>query len=288
MRLIDHYFQPAAHRTLYHYSSISGLMGIVDHRAVWAGHAYYLNDTREIIHAVDVLTTLLRKFRNLLGLEEPFSEQLIAWLKTFRETPYHIFIFSLSEEESLLSQWRSYTPHGKGVSIGFRKETIDHILQTPGFRLAQCLYTEEEHKQLLGSLMEKLNETFRQQSHPALSARHSVLKLDPFFESYRGEFLQVMAIVKHEAFREEREWRILSPYYASYVGEQVQFRAGASMIMPYTVLDLPREGLLFDEVILGPSRDVNLSHHALSTYLSNKKVCNATISSLIPYRQWEK
>jgi hypothetical protein len=288
VRQVESFFYPNAEQVLYHYTGIAGLMGIVDSRAIWASHAYYLNDSKEILHAVDVLSNKIERYVTLMGMEKDYALQLRTWLVSFRQTAYHIFVFSLSEERSLLSQWRSYTPHGKGVSVGFSTQTINNLLNSnKGFRLAKCLYTQDEHNTLLDSLMEKLLVTFRQGDHPALGQKaHPSQTYHPFFESFRNDFLQVLAIVKHEAFREEKEWRVLSPYYASYKGSQVQFRPGASMIMPYTVLDLPKQGVLFEQVVLGPSRDINLSHSALSTYMSNRGVCNVTFNSEIPYRQW--
>jgi hypothetical protein len=61
VRQVESFFYPNAEQVLYHYTGIAGLMGIVDSRAIWASHAYYLNDSKEILHAVDVL--------ELVGLE---------------------------------------------------------------------------------------------------------------------------------------------------------------------------------------------------------------------------
>jgi len=35
-----------------------------------------------------------------------------------------VFIFSLSEQSDQLSQWRGYTTHGQGVSIGINHEEL--------------------------------------------------------------------------------------------------------------------------------------------------------------------
>jgi hypothetical protein len=100
--------------------------------------------------------------------------------------------------------------------------------------------------------------------------------------------LQVLAIVKHSAFHEEREWRIVSPYFPRYTVPEVRFREGASMLLPYIQLSLPPEAaaIWFDEVILGPSGDASLSFSALSAYLSNRGLCKKTVNSGIPFRKW--
>ncbi len=105
MRQVDSFFSPTADRTLYHYTGIRGLLGIVDSRADWASHIYYLNDSKEILHACEVLGRLLSKNENVGDAAEgEFRSQFRDWLDTFRRDPFHIFVFSLSEEPSLLSQ----------------------------------------------------------------------------------------------------------------------------------------------------------------------------------------
>lgn len=288
MKQVDEFFSPTGNRTLYHYTGIGGLLGIVDSRAVWASHIYYLNDSKEIVHACEVLGRLLSTNENVgNAAEREFTKQFREWLESFRRDAFHIFVFSLSEERSLLSQWRSYTPHGKGVSLGFPPMVINHILSKPGFRIARCLYTNSEHEELMRSLLEKMLITFRQR-HANLDTTkaHPSQKYHPFLEEFRNDLLQVLAIVKHSAFREEKEWRIVSPYFPKYTVNDVKFREGASMLLPYTELKLPAEGNLFEEVILGPSQDANLSFSALSAYLSNRGVCNNTVNSQIPLRKW--
>jgi hypothetical protein len=288
MRQVEAFFAPTADKTLYHYTGIGGLLGIVDRRAIWASHVYYLNDSKEILQACDVLQNLLTKRVDAVDAgEREFLRQFSDWLGTFRGDPFHIFVFSLSEERSLLSQWRSYTPHGKGVSLGFPPAILNYVLSNPGFRIAKCLYEGHEHDELLGSLLEKILTTFRQRISELDTTRaHPSQRYHPFLETFRGDILQVLAIVKHSAFREEREWRILSPYYPNYTVTEVRFREGASMLLPHTELALPKDGMLFEEVLLGPSQDGNLSFSALSTYLSNRRVCNRTVNSQIPLRNW--
>ena len=288
MRQVDSFFSPTADRTLYHYTGIRGLLSIVDSRAVWASHIYYLNDSKEILHACEVLGHLLSNNDTIVdATEREFIEQFRDWLATFRRDAFHIFVFSLSEERSVLSQWRSYTPHGKGVSVGFPPVVLNYVLNRPGFRIARCLYTDQEHRELMGSLLEKMLITFRQQLPTMDTTKaHPSQKYHPFLEEFRNDLLQVLAIVKHSAFCEEREWRIVSPYFPKYTVADVKFREGASMLLPFIELKLPNDGNLFEEVVLGPSQDANLSFSALSAYLSNRRVCDRTVNSQIPLRKW--
>ncbi len=149
-----------------------------------------------------------------------------------------------------MSQWRSYTPHGKGVSLGFPPAVLNHVLEKPGFRIAKCLYRNDEHEDLLNSLLEKMLTTFHQRlPNLDITNAHPSQKYHGFLETFRGDILQVLAIVKHSTFSEEREWRIVSPYIPNYTVAEVKFREGASMLLPYMELDLPQDGNLFQEVI---------------------------------------
>ena len=63
MRQVESFFSPTASETLYHYTGIGGLMGIVDSRGfvIRASHVYYLNDSKRVLHACEVLGNLLSK-----------------------------------------------------------------------------------------------------------------------------------------------------------------------------------------------------------------------------------
>lgn len=290
MRQLDDFFASNVDRVLYHYTGIGALLGIVEHKRVWASHAYYLNDSREILHACDVLRALvLKRLERHSGIEQEFLEKLRAWLKSFEDNAYHVYIFSLSEERSLLSQWRSYTPHGKGVSLGFSAAALNSMLRENGFRIAKCRYVDHEHRELLEVLLDKLLITFHQRRDGIdITQNHSSQKYFNFLEEYRNDFLQVLSVIKHPSFKEEAEWRVISPYYPNYTVPEIRYREGASMLLPYIHVDIQQDdrGPLFDEVLLGPSRDNSLSMSALANFLSQAGASPQTVSCGIPFRKW--
>ncbi len=48
---------------LYHYTTQSGILGILSNKEIWASKIYYLNDSKEYEHANDLVITFLR-FQN--------------------------------------------------------------------------------------------------------------------------------------------------------------------------------------------------------------------------------
>lgn len=290
MRQVDEYFSLHIDNPLFHYTGIGSLVGIAKSNTIWASHIYYLNDSKEILHACDVLQEALEPrltFDNqLTDVEREFGKQFLTWAKTFYSNQYCLFVFSLSEEKSLLSQWRSYTPHGKGVSIGCGPSFLQEVIQINDLKIARCVYDYNEQQQLLYSLFDKLLVTFRQTNLMPDESLSGGIGFHPFFEKFRGNVLQVLAIIKHQAFQEEQEWRLISRYYPSYVVPDIQFREGASLLVPYIELSLGTGRPCFDEVVLGPTPHENLSNSTLSMFLSNKRLCNSTSNSAIPYREW--
>ena len=159
MRAINEFFQNSVGRTLFHYTGIGSVLGMANTNCIWASHAYYLNDSKEILHAIDVLQTALQPqlvFGAMSAEELEFANQFLLWSRSFQGSRYNIFIFSLSEERSLLSQWRSYTPHGKGISIGFSAELLTRLMRENRMKIARCVYEHIEQEEILRSLFDKL------------------------------------------------------------------------------------------------------------------------------------
>jgi len=290
MREIESYFESSVSETLYHYTGIGALLSIAENNSLWASNIYYLNDSKEIVHACKIFGMVLSKY--LEGKvadpdEREFLNQLGTWVDGCKRNHFNIFVFSLSEYSSLLSQWRSYSPHGKGVSIGVSKDTINDLVKRHNLKIGKCLYGLADQGQVVGSLINKMIVTFRQNSAEIdMSDTHPSSCYRKFLEQFRGDVLQVLALIKHEAFVEEQEWRLISPYYEKYITPDIKYREGASMLIPYIALNLGNKKPFFERVMLGPSTYPELSMTALGMFLNNKGICNSTGNCLIPYREW--
>ncbi len=289
MRDIEDYFSTAS-PTLYHYTGIGALLGINDSSAIFATHAYYLNDSREITYATSQLIDAATKFdRCVDDVERELLLQFIRWLDRLRQ-PLPIFIFSLSEQASLLSQWRSYTPHGKGISIGFSSGLIQNLAEVNQCRLARCLNDQSQHIEVVRSLLEKLFVSFRQERFELdISREHLATCYHKFFEKFLGNLLQVLSIIKHPAFAEEREWRVITAYRPALKDAQIEHREGSSMLIPYTRLKLqrlPGEKYLFERIVMGPSPDQNLAMTSIGTFIRANDLSGHLSNCAIPYRKW--
>jgi hypothetical protein len=290
MRQISDFFSQSAPHSLFHYTSIESLLGIKSTGSIWASHIYFQNDSKEIVHACEVLRHAIAPriaFGGLSAEEEGLANQLQKWVKSFHREKYCLFVFSLSEVPSLLSQWRSYTPHGKGVSLEFGSALLDILIRDNSLRIAKCMYEEHEHREILTSLFEKLLTSFRQKVQLDTWESETVENQHfQFFESFRGDVLQVLSLIKHESFREEREWRLISQYFPSYAIPQIKFRSGSSLLVPYLEIPIAVRSPVFDSIILGPTPHADLSMNALAMFGTNSGLTARTVNSNIPFRKW--
>lgn len=287
MRTINEHFAIPPSGPLFHYTGFDSLVGIQSSNAVWAGSIHYMNDAMELVSACDAIEELLAPliaFGKDTDLRRDFARSMVEWIGRLRgDTNRSVFVFSLSESESLLSQWRSYTPHGKGVSIGFRPQLLHSMRDSSGFRLAKCVYDAAEQLALLNDLFEKLWETARQQ--PFNGKPYAPLPPNTnIFEMYASDIYQVLALIKHSAFREEQEWRLISPLHHDLANCEI--RAGKSMFVPYLPIDLGAQKPTFARVVLGPTSHKELSMASLWAYLAKEKISSALTHCNIPYREW--
>jgi hypothetical protein len=291
MRTIDEILNTNPDRILYHYSSLDGLLGIVRSKSLWASNIYYFNDASEITYASDILKKVISDSKkSVYENQGRFLDEFSNWLDTFSHTIHQYFVFSLTEEGNLLSQWRGCTPKGKGMSIGFEPKELVRKVENRGLKIVKCVYEIPDQKGLAEELLERMIITFdNERQHYENKPHPPRRKYRGLLEKFREKILQIFSVIKNPSFCEEQEWRIISKYYARFTIPEIKYREGISMLVPYIEIDISPEKAnepMFHEVYMGPTPNHNLSHASLATFLSSSKACNKIISSSIPYREW--
>ena len=287
----DSYFiehDPVPHSTLYHYTSLAGLLEIVEEQVLWASNAHYLSDMKEIQHAEDFLVAeIMEVLARAVPFEAEVLTQLRHWLTDRGLTRHQLYLCSFTEEGNLLSQWRGYTPHGLGVSLGFPAEDIVRLADAQGYRLVKCVYDAGRQRQMIGRIIDAIFAAARDGAdRPARDAKPDYY---PVFENFTDDLLLLSAVLKHWSFREEREWRVISPVFADLSGAGVKYRVGRFTLIPYREFCIATEAgrpIAIDEVIVGPSSSLALSMASIPQYLASRGVRprRGVHSCGIPYR----
>jgi len=160
-----------------------------------------------------------------------------------RPDRYRFFVTCFCSDPSLLSMWRAYANRGGGYCLGFDSSELRNLEQPSEDRrqrfnwLFQMVYGEPEI-----SFKDSLRELAgRIEQDPARPLGFAVARI-------------LAGKIKHESFKEEREWRIIvdDPTF-----EEMHFRQGHSTIIPYIDLRRQPEGeerlLPLRRVVCGPT-----------------------------------
>lgn len=276
---------------LYHYTGIEALLGMASNRELWVGNIHYMNDAEELTHAVEMLqdhlTFTINESDSRDAKRSLFLKAFLRWVEdeVWEPQRHNLYIFSLSEQQTLLSQWRSYTPHGKGISIGFSPFLLSQIQEFNDCHIAKCIYTDSEKADLFDLLIESL---YEQIDDMGVEYLQDYAKCVTALRQETGHIIKTLALVKHEAFQEECEWRLISKseQNAHFGLSLAEFRPGASMLMPYLKWRLPDDEWLFDSILLGPTPHPNLAIASLRALALKYKLTNQVQESRIPYRVW--
>ncbi|WP_184715276.1 DUF2971 domain-containing protein [Caulobacter sp.] len=251
-------------QSLYHYTSLDGLMGIVGSGKLRASEARYLNDADELAYlAKSIGWEIARRLPVASVHTARILEQFATWTTERLTDGYMLFVASFTEHGNLLSQWRGYCPFGQGVSLGISPEKLAAITHHSGFRMGQCVYGSEDQSKIVSSIIDGVVEETERRG-PS-EAKHSSQCYYGVFEELEPVILSIGALFKNATFKEEGEWRMVSPPRSNFRDNDIQYRTGKSMLIPYLAIDLRlgQDETDFDHVYVGPTPTPNLSHRSL-------------------------
>lgn len=214
---------------LYHYTSAAGLLGIIRNRRIWATESNFLNDPSEIAFAADATLTGLSDAAARHPEGSPVRaeiERASSWiaqkyLDPHTRSQYHedrSFISSFSYSDDVLTLWRSYAG-ANGFCVGF---DVTQLLswcrdEFPELHDQHSTPEQEEAEGVhanfgLTPTIEDVG--YGQYAANIVAQRVAELVCQPDFSLDRDEYLlrdilRSLATVKHPAYEDEREARLV-------------------------------------------------------------------------------
>lgn len=257
---------------LHHYTSGTGLLGIINSSSIWSTNIHFMNDSQEFIHALDMAKSEIIALRqSSTSLREISTyDNIISTLDHSTQLSVHVACFS--EKGDSLSQWRGYCPSGFGYNIGFNKNLLGECASQQGFYLRKCIYNPHEKKSTIQKWGERV----------ASSIKEDINKIDDLIK----QLLLIAPFFKHESFIEESEWRLIS--FINLDDVRINLRPGKSTLIPYVPLDLKlnEKSELIWNICVGPTPNIGLAFRALPNLFNKLNVVNGIIQTQIPYRDW--
>lgn len=272
--------------SLYHYTTGSGFLGIIQEKEIWATSIHYMNDSKEFRLAFDIARNIIqdvRKNRN----DTILLDCILNHLKNGENV--NVCVASFSENKDQLSQWRAYSGD-YGFSIGFRPEHLNAMAADQNFYLAPCIYERKEQENIIKEIINFHIEKFHEK---AMVGYGDEVRDDAKYISYViSKFIEYLVgyspIIKDRSFAEECEWRLISiPLQENH--SQMAYRSGRSMIIPYFRYKLYQidKSLQLDGVIVGPTPHTDIAIRAAWSALTKYNVTTPRPqSSSTPYRNW--
>lgn len=282
--------------TLYHYTSQAALIEIIRSDSLWLTDVRYLNDSTEYVYSLNLVRELLRQRfsyddRALILFQGHVQNEIAR-----QSQP--LMLTSMSEVGDLLSQWRAYSVPGKGVALGFDQKLLRELVHRFGGWLRRAEYSESRQKKLLTKHLGQATDDVRAAIPSRPSTSRAAAKWDARIFSPEGQppilgpagrfveqVLPLASVFKHPSFREEREWRLVVPMRHDL---PINFRSGASYLVPYTTMALDLEhSRVLTEIVVGPSPQPQLAKESIERMMTESLSYSVTVrTSEIPFRAW--
>jgi hypothetical protein len=285
---------------LHHYTDAFGAFGIISSNSLWATATQFSNDLSEIEYAVSIASEVIEETwagkKNLSSWEKVLVDHLVQLCRTPLHTFGQPFIVSFCEDGDLLSQWRAYGS-ASGFCLAFcplvAGESVGLVAKR-GFRtmVKRIIYDEDKQRERLCFLLRHLTKLVNGFSFPVDSAKGAAAHIELSLILIL-EMTDWACVVKHKAFSEEKEWRIITyPKGATLVGVRpedyngVSVRPTSKLLLPYMVLMPPgSERLPLAGIRCGPSQFQEQSGRAMNILLRSNGYKNVAVTfSRIPLR----
>lgn len=248
--------------SLYHYTTGAGLLGILGDAEIRATNIAYLNDSTEYLHSIDLLITAGRHFDGQVPDEQQdLLSKLWYRLSTLdRREPPAVYVACFSEARDQLSQWRGYGGGESGFCLQFDGPGIARL--SAGL-LLPCIYELEAQYRLVREVVERLLNIFADHA-PSHAPGDRGAFADALLDYALWNLSFLAPAFKHEAFHEEREWRLVLNTPDT---SRIHFVAKRTMISGYIpiLLKTPDTGgmMPLTGVMVGPSPSAHLSKAAV-------------------------
>jgi len=265
---------------LYHYTRRAGLLGILASKRAWASSARHMNDASELATAESAAIAVIVETEKTEGRDgRKACKQMRSWL-TFLER-HEVFVFSLSSEPDVLSQWRAYAAPGNGYAIGFSTEGLRAWIRP--CRLVQCVYDQNHQRELIRDAVKFSLDAYRQPTPvPITKATPSTMAHVSFIVAFDNGAIGF----KDSRFREEKEWRVITREEHG-ADSAIKFRDSGNFLVPYVELGTDVAALPIVEVWVGPTPHPELERRTVAGLLQSHNLREARVlNSEIPYRAW--
>jgi hypothetical protein len=243
-----------SNRTLYHYTSLEGLLGILGSHCIWATMIEDLADKTELVYGRELIArrfdleakrvgdpALSSKLKNCADCTRalPCISELVrrAGLKPkIDDAKYEWYIACFSEERDYLPLWRGFTDRCTGYAIGLKYRAPKSRLRVH-WPPRQVVYSRDEQRDLVRQMVDRARDSFSLKKTGDAFAW--ILAMEP------------IVTLKSPLFSSEREWRVVWNDTDTRRLTRGQFQPDGNP-RPVRYVKLPLDDWEIVEIVCGP------------------------------------
>lgn len=280
-------------RELTHYTSIKGLVGIIQSGGFWLSDHRFLNDSeeyhngRKLVHTI--ITRLMDKKRHAHFRE--ILARTADLLKEEKEPAQYVCAFSTKTDS--LDQWRAYAPGEQGVALTFENvldEGHSHFSIPPTMKLYRIVYCDDIKTMMLTRTIAKFSRECRKDTVESVT-----IEKKQWAQLLSSALAIDFITFKHASYENEAETRMVVA--SGNVGqfETVHHRVTKNKIVPYiTSADLYGKSpctcstyplLPLKEIRVGPTATQQMTLRSIEEFLAHAGYGHVPVlKSGIPFR----
>ncbi|MCV3771439.1 DUF2971 domain-containing protein [Enterobacter sp. RD4-1-1] len=270
--------------SIFHYTDLNGLKGILDNNSLWATNIRFLNDENESVHGCLCFKNTIEHLNEdivserekivLRGAIDLYMGEDVYFSKYMK----NVYSISFCRSNDKLSQWRGYG-NMQGVCLEFDENLLINNLDYEGLKLLHkdVIYTDENSTV---EMNDKITGFFR-------GLEVSELEFFDSFVAFIGACELVeenIPFFKNIGFSEEEEFRFI--FTPKNNMKKVSFRVNSYGLIPYLEMKMIEGARLpLKRIIIGPSKDKQLLRSGIEMFLTSKGYDDVEIQdSTVPYR----
>jgi hypothetical protein len=217
---------------VYHYTTVAAFKQIIETQELWLSDYAYLNDSSEITHGLALAGDV---FETSPAADKGCGDLFRSFLSLAPEDQPRICVACFSFERDSLTQWKGYGAGTLGISFGI--DATAFARSTGNMHTAR--YTSVVYRD---TVKRHLLRTFAHDWGLLLGRDRAAGDghLDSYEKIARIYFFELLAMLKHESFRDEREFRIIYQEHSRlFAGASLdlapkRFRIAGPLIVPFT------------------------------------------------------
>ncbi|SCY74140.1 DUF2971 domain-containing protein [Butyrivibrio sp. INlla14] len=279
--------------SLFHYTSVDGLKGIVDGE-FWITDREFLNDTKEFHVASKVFKELVKKNIKDRGVRNSIYKAFDKELGTLQGEKLlpkdRCYVLSCSLDCDSILMWSEYS-NFMGYCMEFDAKQFMKAFDDRITFQGKVVYSHDEQIKIVSDYIEHemFSEDFDERTAHSWDEleKSDASKVDFFIKHVANVCFLYNMFFKYECFKQEHEYRFV--IYGPPEGIinppiiETSFRTKDNSIIPFVKMKLPKD-IGLKRVVIGPINKSDISEKGLKVYFNQKELKVKVERSKVPIR----